>query len=218
MLTLQYPWCATPSENPFWFTKVTFGLSQKYSKNAIQQALQGLNGVRYIADDTIVWGKTRVPRDKNLEALLNRLVIKKLSLNLEKFKFNQPSLWFYGYTQSKYGRLSGDPKQVEAIKNFKTPTGVIQLRSFLHLANYYWRFIKDFSTLIAPLRELTVKSCKWSWSTIHEKAFAKIKNTIASVFTIHINQYNWQMQVLLDLVRCYPKRKRMVKIAAYSLC
>jgi hypothetical protein len=110
---IQYPWCATPSENPFWFTKVTFGLSQKYSKNAIQQALQGLNGVRYIADDTIVWGKTRVPRDKNLEALLNRLVIKKLSLNLEKFKFNQPSLWFYGYIQSKYGRLSGDPKQVE---------------------------------------------------------------------------------------------------------
>jgi hypothetical protein len=66
-------------------------------------------------------------------------------------------------------------KSSKAIKNFKTPTGVIQLRSFLHLANYYWRFIKDFSTLIAPLRELTVKSCKWSWSIIHEKAFAKIK-------------------------------------------
>ncbi|CAB3992210.1 Hypothetical predicted protein, partial [Paramuricea clavata] len=100
-------------------------------------ALQGLNGVRYIVDDIIVWGKIRAPRDKDLEALLNRLVIKKLSLNLEKFKFNQQSLWSYGYIQSKYGRLSGDPKQVEAIKNFKTPTGVIQLRSFLRLANYY---------------------------------------------------------------------------------
>ena len=164
----------------FRYKRLPFGLScaSEVFQNAMQQALQGLDGVRNIADDIIVWGKNQAQHDKNLEALLQRLVVKKLTLNLEKCKFNQPSLWFYGYTLSKDG-LSADPKKVEAIKNFKTPTDVSQLRSFLGLANYCSRFIKDFSTLTAPLRDLTTKSCKWSWSPIHEKAFTKVKNAIA---------------------------------------
>ncbi|CAB4007063.1 Transposon Tf2-9 poly [Paramuricea clavata] len=169
----------------FRYKRLPFGLScaSEVFQNAIQQALQGLHGVRNIADDIIVWGKTQTQHDKNLEALLQRLVVKKLTLNLEKCKFNQPSLWFYGYILSKDG-LSADPKKVEAIKNFKTPADVSQLRSFLGLANYCSRFIKDFSTLTAPLRELTTKSCKCSWSTMHEKAFAKVKNAIASDCTM----------------------------------
>jgi hypothetical protein len=158
----------------FRYKRLPVGLScaSEVFQNAIQQALQGLNGVRNIADDIIVWGKTQAQHDKNLEALLQRLVIKKLTLNLEKCKFNQPSLWFYGYILSKDG-LSADPKKVEAIKNFKTPADASQLRSFLGLANYCSQFIKDFSTLTAPLRELTTKSCKWSW-------YASILGTYAS--------------------------------------
>ncbi|CAB3986536.1 Uncharacterized protein K02A2.6 [Paramuricea clavata] len=145
----------------FRYKRLPFGLScaSEVFQNAIQQALQGLNGVRNIADDIIVWDKTQAQHDKNLEALLQRLVINKLTLNLEKSRFNQPSLWFYGYILSKDG-LSADPKKVEAIKNFKTPADASQLRGFLGLANYCSRFIKDFSTLTAPLRELTTKSCK----------------------------------------------------------
>ncbi|CAB4040725.1 uncharacterized protein K02A2.6-like, partial [Paramuricea clavata] len=166
-------------------------------QNAIQQALQGLHGVRNIADDIIVWGKTQTQHDKNLEALLQRLVVKKLTLNLEKCKVNQPSLWFYGYILSKDG-LSADPKKVEAIKNFKTPADVSQLRSFLGLANYCSRFIKDFSTLTAPLRELTTKSCKWSWSTMHEKAFIKVKNAIASDCTMAFYDPNRPTKLTVD--------------------
>ena len=135
--------------------------------------------------------------DKNLEALLQRLVVKKLTLNLEKCKFNQPSLWFYGCTLSKDG-LSADRKKVEAIKNFKTPTDVSQLRSFLGLANYCSRFIKDFSTLTAPLRELTTKSCKWSWSPIHEKAFTKVKNAIALDCTMAFYDPNRPTKLTVD--------------------
>ncbi|CAB3983492.1 Transposon Tf2-6 poly [Paramuricea clavata] len=91
----------------FRYKRLPFGLScaSEVFQNAIQQALHGLHGVRNIADDIIVWGKTQTQHDKNLEALLQRLVVKKLTLNLEKCKFNQPSLWFYGYILSKDGRL-----------------------------------------------------------------------------------------------------------------
>jgi hypothetical protein len=84
-------------------------------------------------------------------------------LNGDKCEYNQPSLWFYGYSLSKDG-LSAD---------------VAQLRSFLGLANYCARFIKDFATLSAPLNELTKKSTKWQWTVIHQQAFEKIKTAIA---------------------------------------
>ena len=186
-------------EGIFRYKRLPFGLScaSEVFQNAIQQALQGLNGVRNIADDIIVWGKTQAQHDKNLEALLNRLVIKKLTLNLEKCKFNQTSLWFYGYILSKDG-LSADPKKVEAIKNFKTPTDVSQLRSFLGLANYCSRFIKNFSTLTAPLRNLTTKSCKWSWSATHEKALVEVKNAIASDCTMAFYDPNRPTKLTVD--------------------
>jgi hypothetical protein len=112
-----------------------------------------LNEVRNIADDIIVWGKTQAQHYKNFEALLQRLVIKKLTVNLEKCKFNQPSVWFYCYILSKDG-LSADTTKVEAIKISKhQQMPCSQLRSFLGLANYRSRFIKDFSTLTAHLRD-----------------------------------------------------------------
>ncbi|XP_028408174.1 uncharacterized protein K02A2.6-like [Dendronephthya gigantea] len=183
----------------FRYKRLPFGLScaSEVFQNAIQQALQGLNGVRNIADDIIVWGKSQKEHDKNLEALLQRLVVKKLTLNLEKCKFNQPGLWFYGYILSKDG-LSADPKKVEAIKNFKTPTDVSQLRSFLGLANYCARFIKDFSTLTAPLRELTTKSAKWCWSNVHEQAFSKVKQAIASDCTMAFYDPNRPTTLTVD--------------------
>ena len=65
----------------FRYKRLPFGLScaSEVFQNAIQQALQGLNGVRNIADDIIVWSKTQAQHDKNLEGLLQRLVIKKLN-------------------------------------------------------------------------------------------------------------------------------------------
>ena len=138
-------------------------------QNVLQQSLQGLHGVRNIADDLIVWGKSQEEHDRNLEALFQRLDAKGLTLNGDKCEYNQPSLWFYGYSLSKDG-LSADPKKVEAIVKTTTPQNVAQLRSFLGLANYCARFTK--------------KSTKWQWTVIHQQAFEKIKTAIAEDFSM----------------------------------
>jgi bacterioferritin-associated ferredoxin len=80
-------------------------------------------------------------------------------LNGDKCEYNQPSLWFCGYSLSKDGP-SADPKKVEGIVKTTTPQNVVQLRSFLGLADCCARFIKEFATLSAPLNELTTKSTK----------------------------------------------------------
>ena len=56
--------------------------------------------------------------------------------------------------------VSVDPKKVEAIMSWERPKSVFEIRSFLGLAGYYRKFIKDFSPLAAPMTRLTQKEVK----------------------------------------------------------
>ena len=62
----------------------------------LQTALQGLTGVKNIADDIIVFGSTRSEHDKNLHACLTRLATKGLRLNQSKCNFLSKKLSFFG--------------------------------------------------------------------------------------------------------------------------
>jgi len=67
-----------------------------------------------------------------------------------------------------------DPKKVAAIINRKIPTNVKEVQSFLGLANYYRRFIKDFSKIVVPLYALCKKDAQFIWSEDCKLAFKAI--------------------------------------------
>ena len=72
-----------------------------------------------------------------------------------------------------------DPKKVEAVVHWLRLTSVTEIRSFLGLAGYYRKFIKDFFR-IATLTKLTKKYQKYEWEEAYEQSFQKLKNCLTS--------------------------------------
>jgi len=66
--------------------------------------------------------------------------------------------------------------KVKAVLEWETPKSLTEVQSFLGFANFYRRFIQDYSRVARPLTELTKKSGKeWKWNPEAEAAFRELK-------------------------------------------
>ena len=70
-----------------------------------------------------------------------------------------------------------DNDKLEAIRRFVTPNKVKDVQSLFALANFYRKFIKDFSKIARPLHDLTKKDRKFEWKKEQENAFQELKNS-----------------------------------------
>jgi hypothetical protein len=57
--------------------------------------------------------------------------------------------------------ISGDPTKLQEVLDWKAPTMVLEVRSFLGLASYYRHFIPDFSKIAKPMTQLLHKDVKF---------------------------------------------------------
>jgi hypothetical protein len=64
-----------------------------------------------------------------------------------------------------------DEANIEVIKSWPIPATLTQLRSFLGLAGFYRRFVRDFNTIAAPLNNLTNKGVSFHWGAAQDQAF-----------------------------------------------
>ncbi|WVZ70697.1 hypothetical protein U9M48_019340, partial [Paspalum notatum var. saurae] len=86
---------------------------------------------------------------------------------------------FLGHILSEKG-VAIDPSKVEDVLNWKQPETVTEIRSFLGLASYYRRFIKNFTKTAKPMTSLTKKNAKYVWSPNCEEAFQTLKKLLTS--------------------------------------
>ncbi|XP_021759457.1 uncharacterized protein LOC110724342 [Chenopodium quinoa] len=86
---------------------------------------------------------------------------------------------FLGHFISKEG-VGVDPAKIEAVKGWPTPKNVSDIRSFLGLAGYYRRFVKDFLKIARPMTLLMKKEYKFIWSDKCEEAFQTLKSSLTT--------------------------------------
>ena len=77
---------------------------------------------------------------------------------------------FLGFVVSGKG-IEVDEEKIKATKKWPTRKSVTEVRSFHGLVSFYRRFLKDFSTLVAPLTEILNKNIGFSWEKDQESAF-----------------------------------------------
>ena len=167
------------------YKRLIFGIScaSEIFQHAIEQVLMGIPGVKNISDDIIIYGKTQEDHDKSLDQVLQRLEKKGLTLNGAKCEFNKRSLEFFGHIFSQEG-MSPSREKVQAIRDCQPPTNVKEVRSLLGMANFCARYIKDYSSLVQPLRELTKQEVPWSWSDKEKSALDKLKDALTCETTM----------------------------------
>ena len=145
----------------------------------ISQALSGCQGCRNISDDIVIFGATKEEHDANLKAALQRLAEKGLTVNREKCSIGLGEVTYFGYRINRHGIQPTEDK-VSAIKNMPSPKTVSEVRSFLGMATAMSRFIENYSSMIAPLTDLTKKNKQFRWGYKEQEAFTKVKDAISS--------------------------------------
>uniref|UniRef100_A0A2N9GLL5 Reverse transcriptase n=1 Tax=Fagus sylvatica TaxID=28930 RepID=A0A2N9GLL5_FAGSY len=119
--------------------------------NHVLRAFIGKFVVVYF-DDILVYSKDLNEHIEHLRYVFDVLKCEKLYANFKKCNFCMEKVVFLGYVVTTTG-IEVDEEKVKAIKEWPTPKSITEVRSFHGLASFYRRFVKDFSTLAAPLTE-----------------------------------------------------------------
>ena len=115
-----------------------------------------------MTDDILIHGKGRSEHHRNLMAVLEYLEESGLTLNLNKCEFYMDEITFFGLRFTKDG-ISPTEDRCRALREVKEPTNVKELRSFLCMALWSSRFIKNICIISERLWNLVRKDQIWKW-------------------------------------------------------
>jgi len=115
----------------------------------------------------------------NLGKVLTKCIEMNLSLSPKKCEFLMTEGTVLGHTISRQG-LQVDPNKISIIQKVPPPQKVRDVQSFLGLARYYRRFIKDFNRLASPFFGLLGKDVEFKCTDDCEGALEELKDKLLS--------------------------------------
>ena len=125
-------------------------------------------------DDILIFSENKGEHTKHVKQILAKLQEAKLYAKLSKCQFSVKKTEFLGYIIEP-GEITTDPRKVQAIVEWDTPRNIKDVQSFLGFANFYRRFMKEYSRIVEPLTSLTHKDKKFIWNPEAQKAFEELK-------------------------------------------
>ena len=170
-------------EGLFEFTRMPFGLTNAPAtfERLMERVLKGLtwDQCQVYLDDVMVYGATFEQALTNLRNVFERFRQAGLKCKPSKCELFQPEVAFLGHIVSHDG-IRPDPAKTKCVDTWPIPRDVSDIRSFIGFCGYYRRFVRHFSTIAAPMVQLTKKEVDWNWMPQQQQAFEDLKVAMAT--------------------------------------
>ena len=179
----QRPPFRTSSSQLYEFNQVPFGLCNApvtFSR-LMDRVLSGLHWETclFYLDNIIVFSSTWEEHLARLHQVFERLRHANLKLGAEKCTFAAKEISYLGHRVTEEGLLP-DSSLLAAIREIPPPKTATEVRSFLGLAGYYRRYVKNFAAIAGPLHALTRKDAVFHWNAECQAAFDKLKTLLTA--------------------------------------
>ena len=161
------------------FKRVCYGLASAPSafQQLIEKILDGIPRVGKYLDDIVLHSADVESHEQLLKTVLERLSKAGLKINFKKSLFRQESIEFLGYTIDS-GGARPSKKKLAALLDSPLPKNRDELRTMLGMFGFYARFIKNYSSLVEPLRKM-LKFDVFEWDSSTVSVVKQLKNAIA---------------------------------------
>jgi hypothetical protein len=120
-----------------------------------------------------------------------------LTLKESKCEFCKPELRYLGYVVNRQG-LNVDPAKVSAVFDMPQPKGVRDVRRLIGMMSWYCWFVPNFSTMVAPLTNLTRKKTRFTWTPECERAFSEVKNALVNAPILSCPNFSYPFTLQCD--------------------
>lgn len=137
-------------------------------------------GVLVYVDDILIYASTIQEHDRVVLEVLRRLKKNGLAINPKKCTWAVEEIEYLGYIISAHG-IQMSKEKVDCVLNWKEPTCLRDTQSFVGFANFYRRFIKNFSSIARSLTSsLKLEAKAWSWTPPMKDAFLRLKDAFTT--------------------------------------
>ena len=164
----------------YQFKRMPFGLTEaprSFQHLMEDKIMHGLPFFTTKIDDALVHFKSEEQYKHHLQQVFQRLSDAGLTLRGYKFTLAMAQVTYLGHKFTQAG-LTPDKSKVQAVRDWPTPNNVSSVKQFLGLASYYRHYISKFSTIAAPLINLTHKGALFGWSAECESSFQLLKSAL----------------------------------------
>ena len=130
-------------------------------------------------DDILIFSKTAAEHKKHVETVLSELRKHKLLLKPSKCVWAQTELPYLGHIIGRDG-IKPDPKKVQSVVDWPTPSCLREVLQFLGLTNFFIKFVQGYANVTRPLTDVSKKDAQFDWTPSCTSAFNALKHALTS--------------------------------------
>jgi hypothetical protein len=174
-LVMPFGLCNSPANFQNYVNNILWDILDKY-------AIAYLNNV-------LIYSELRFDYRKHVRKVVKRFMNAGLQINVNKCEFDATKTKYLGLIIRPEG-IEINSKKVKAIITWNLPTSLKKLQRFLGFANFYRRFIRNFSPLSKPLHNLLKKDHPWIWQNEQKQNFQFLKRAFTTALVLAMYDYN----------------------------